>query len=225
MTDELKQAYDTWMDRVRSTSKGERKRRLTNINNHAEKMFIKQVWWPAFEHFNNLHAEYEIRDFKDGWRYLDFAYITEGFKICIEIDSFGTHWRDVNRSQFADHLMRQNHLIIDGWYVLRFSYDDILEKPCVCQQLIQQLIGKLGISSMYIELQLCPTESAIIHLATSLSTPITPKFAAITLGLHRDTIVKHITNLTEKELLIPTRTDVKRICSYRVNKALLHLHT
>jgi len=222
MSKEFIKAYDGWMNKQRTASKGERKRRLTVTSNHAEKMFIKQVWWPAFGQFYLLHAEFEVKDFKDGWRYLDFAYITEGFKVCIEIDPFGTHWRDVNRSQYADNLMRQNHLVIDGWLVLRFSYDDIVEKPRVCQQIIQQLLGKMSMSSTIGEITVSPIEQAIIQLAASISTPITPVFAATSLGLHRTTVFKYIKSLVEKNLLLPTRTDVKRICSYRLNKALLH---
>ncbi|WP_229263795.1 DNA-binding response regulator [Cohnella cholangitidis] len=221
MSDQLAHGYEEWMNKLRAASKGERKRRLSISTNHAEKMFIKQVWWPAFGHFTHLHAEYEVKDFKDGWRYLDFAYITEGYRICIEIDGFGTHWRDISRSQFADHLMRQNHLIIDGWYVLRFAYDDLIERPRVCQQIIQQLLGKLGGVSSGVEFKLSTIEQAIIRIASSLSTPITPKFAATQLRVHRTTVMRHIQSLVHKELLIPTRPDVKRVYSYRLNKPLL----
>ncbi|WP_426901554.1 hypothetical protein [Rossellomorea vietnamensis] len=48
-----------------------------------------------FQHFRFLHPEYEINDFKDGKRYLDFAYIRPTMQICFEID---------------------------GWTVIRFSY-------------------------------------------------------------------------------------------------------
>jgi very-short-patch-repair endonuclease len=221
MSEDLSMAYEKWMGRLRSTSKGERKRRLATTSNHAERLFLKQVWWPAFGHFNLLHAEYEVKDFKEGWRYLDFAYITEGYKICIEIDGFGTHWRDANRSQFSDHLMRQNHLVIDGWHVLRFSYDDIMEKPRVCQQIIQQLLGKLSMAALGIEAKLSPLERLIMGIATSLATPMTPKYATEQLGIHRDTVVRHIKSLVKKDLLIPTRIDVKRVSSYRVNKTML----
>jgi len=73
MSDQLARAYEEWMSKLRAASKGERKRRLSVATNHAEKMFIKQVWWPAFGHFSNLQAEYEVKDFKDGWRYLDIG--------------------------------------------------------------------------------------------------------------------------------------------------------
>ncbi|RED56568.1 DNA-binding response regulator [Cohnella lupini] len=221
MSEELEHAYEKWMGRLRSASKGERKRKLSSEDNYAERLFISQVWWPAFGHFTCLHAEHEVKDFKDGRRYLDFTYVTQGFKICIEIDGFGPHWRDINNDKFSDNLMRQNHLVIDGWFVIRFSYRDILEKPRVCQQIIHQLLGVLGIQQAINQINLTLTEQAIINLASTTPDPITPIFITRTLNLHRTTVFKHIKSLVEKELLLPMRSNVKRVCSYRLNKALL----
>lgn len=221
MNEELLHAYEVWIEKQCKGCSEERKRRLTRQSNHAEKLFIRNIWWPSFGQLNNLHAEYEIRDFKNGWRYLDFAFIVEGFKICIEIDGYGTHSRDVNRTQFSDHLLRQNHLVIDGWYLLRFSYDDIVERPRVCQQIVQQLMGKLSVLNAWPEISLTPSERTILRLAVSLSTPITPQFATAHLKLHRTTVTRHLKSLVLKGLLTPSRPDVKRTCSYRINKAAL----
>lgn len=213
-------AYAAWMVNQRKSCKGERKRRLSEVSNHAEKMFIMHVWWPAFGHFTHLHAEFEVKDFKDGWRYLDFAFITAGYRICIEIDSYGTHWRDLNRSQFSDHLMRQNHLVLDGWIVLRFALDDIMDKPRRCQQIIQQLIGILSITNTSNAIKLTPNEQLIMRIAASMSEPITPKYVTEQLGAHRATVSRYLQSLVQKQLLIPTRSDVRRVCSYRINKAM-----
>ncbi|MFC5405436.1 DNA-binding response regulator [Cohnella soli] len=218
---DMRSSYDEWMAGLLTLSSGERKRKLLRDRPHAETAFLIHVWWPTFGHFNHLEAEFEIRDFKDGWRYLDFAYITEGFKICIEIDGFGPHARNINRTQFADQLMRQNHLVIDGWIVIRFSYDDIIERPRFCQQIIQQLFGKLGIMGSHALPSLTPLQSAIIRLAASLPVPLKPQDAAAQLNVHRITIARNIQPLVQMGLLIPTRSDVKRVCSYRINKAAL----
>lgn len=29
-------------------------------HNHAERLFLEKVWWPAFENFLHLYPEYEI---------------------------------------------------------------------------------------------------------------------------------------------------------------------
>jgi hypothetical protein len=59
-------AYNDFIKKHKKQRRGERLRRLTEGHGHAEKLFMEQVWWPAFGHFDNLHPEYEINDFKDG---------------------------------------------------------------------------------------------------------------------------------------------------------------
>lgn len=219
MDRDLKQAYDTWLEEHLKNSKGERRRRLEQRIGHAEKLFIIKIWWPLFGHLNNLHPEFEVKDFKDGWRFLDFAYLLSGCKICIEIDGFGPHWRDINRNQFSDQLMRQNHLILDGWLVLRFSYDDIQEKPRACQSIISQLIGRWapGFGADFPPLE--PLEMLLYRIAISKSEPLTPGSAAILSGLHRSTAARYLRSLTEKQVLVTAKRGTKKICSYRVNPA------
>ncbi|WP_436241973.1 DUF559 domain-containing protein [Paenibacillus sp. LjRoot56] len=57
-------------------------------------------------------------------------------KLAIEIDGYATHVSEISRTQFSDGLIRQNHLMIDGWKVLRFSYDDVKNRPRMCEQII-----------------------------------------------------------------------------------------
>ncbi|TFE27812.1 hypothetical protein [Cohnella luojiensis] len=59
MSESFETSYVSWMDKQKRTSKGERKRRLAEAANHAEKMFIQHVWWPSFRHFSSLQAEFE----------------------------------------------------------------------------------------------------------------------------------------------------------------------
>lgn len=211
------EAYENWMEMHRKLSKGERLRRLKDVSRHAEEMFATRVWWAAFGNFDHLHPEYEIRDYKDGWRYLDFAYVCSTVKICIEVDGFGPHWRDVSRKDFSDRLMRQNHLVIDGWTVLRFSYDDIVDRPRQCQQALLQLMGKWSVRPPAPDtIRLSPAEIAILRLAASTSKPLTPILASSAFGLHRTTAVRHIRSLVTKGYLAPTSPGAKRVCSYRI---------
>jgi len=211
---ELKSFYESWLQQQMKKGKGDAKRRLSS-HGHAEKMFLDRVWWPAFRTLEGLHPEYEVKDFKDGTRFLDFAYLAQGMKVCIEIDGYGPHWRDVDRRKFADNLMRQNHLVIDGWLVLRFSYDDIMERPRSCQQVLQQLLGKMSMVGSVQELTL--TELAIISLARRHLKPITTKLVAEELGIHRDTALQYIRALVAKKILQPIRPDAKHVRGYRIN--------
>jgi very-short-patch-repair endonuclease len=206
--------HERWIEQHAKQRKGERLRRLREGHGHAEQLFLKNVWHPAFRHFEHLHPEYEVRDFRDGNRYLDFAYIKHPFFACFEIDGYGPHWRDLDRRKFTDHLNRQNHLVLDGWKVLRFSYDEVVDKPRNCQQLIQQFIGRwLGseASSHY----LSPEEKEILRLAARKQSPITIREAASQIGCgdrHTRTLLR---TLADKKLLAPARGSI-RIRSYRL---------
>ncbi len=163
IVDEFELAYEEWMRGHLADATGERLRRLAELERHAEKQFLKQVWWPMYRSFEGLIPEYEVKDFRDGERYLDFAYIRGSYKICIEIDGYGPHWKQASRRQFGDHLMRQLYLTIDGWIVIRFSYDYIVDMPRQCQQALQQLIGKLYGNMVY-DGCLTPAEKDVIRV-------------------------------------------------------------
>lgn len=194
---------------------GEKLRRLNEGHGHAEKLFLQYVWWPAIGHFENLHPEYEVLDFKDGTRYLDFAYIRPPFQICFEIDGYGPHARDANRRQFADNLMRQNHLMIDGWKVIRFSYDDIQDKPRRCQQLLQQLMGRLFGDGQF-PIKLNWKQKEIVRVVLRSSVPVTPAEVSSQLGISDRYARDLLHQLVEMDVLLPA-SGTLRVRSYRLN--------
>ncbi|TMV51416.1 DNA-binding response regulator [Paenibacillus mesophilus] len=209
-------AYAVWIGNHQSQRSGERLRRLNEGHGHAEKLFAETVWWPAFGNFDSLHPEYEVFDFKDGSRFLDFAYIQGVARICIEIDGFGPHRRDIDRRQFSDELTRQNHLVIDGWIVIRFSYDDVKEKPRHCQQLLLQLMGRLAGMQGKTGTDLTVMEKEAVRLVFRQNGVITPGELFRHLGLGRRKGMQLIENLLEKKWLIPA-TGSLRIRTYRLN--------
>ena len=92
--------------------------------------------------FNDLYPEWEVRDFANGYRYIDFAYMPRNAKGCIEIQGYGTHARDLELWLFKDLCIRHAYLALDGWVVLPIAYPSIVETPKQCQQLVLSLIGK-----------------------------------------------------------------------------------
>jgi predicted transcriptional regulator len=208
------QTYATFLQYHLKARSGERLRRLKEGHSHAEKLFLKSVWWPSFGHFNHLHPEYEVNDFKDGKRYLDFAYIRLPFRACFEVDGFGPHWRDISRWQFADNQIRQNHLVIDGWRVIRFAYDDVKDQPRRCQQVIQQLIGR-WLGEQAPDLDLGYVEREIIRMAVRKGVPITPGDVGVHLEVSGRHARKLLSNLVSKQLIRPDG-GTQRIRSYIV---------
>ncbi|UTR16524.1 DNA-binding response regulator [Salipaludibacillus sp. LMS25] len=206
--------YQTFMNAHLQARTGERLRRLQEGHKHAEKLFLKQVWWPLFYHFRYLYPEYEVNDFKDGQRYLDFAYIRPGIRICLEIDGYGPHLKNISRWQFSDSLERQNQLVIDGWTVIRFSYDQVKENPRRCQQIVQQVIGRwLGDDLDQTSLSL--VEKEVLRLAIRKGEVISPIEVQKHLKLSDKTVKKVLAQLVDKKMLIPA-SGIVRIRSYRL---------
>ncbi|MEH7157923.1 DNA-binding response regulator [Neobacillus drentensis] len=199
---------------------GERLRRLQEGHNQAEKLFLKQVWWPSFYHFRYLHPEYEVDDFKDGKRYLDFAYIRPAIRICFEVDGYGPHLKNISRWQFSDSLERQNQLVIDGWTVIRFSYDQINENPRRCQQIVQQVIGR-WLGDELDQTSLSFVEKEVLRLAIRKGEAITPIEVEKYLNSTDKTVKKVLSQLVDKKMLIPT-SGTMRVRSYRLGDQVKH---
>ncbi|MCH1627164.1 DNA-binding response regulator [Fredinandcohnia quinoae] len=212
--------YQAFLDAHLQARTGERLRRLQEGHNQAEMLFLKQVWWPLFHHFKYLHPEFEVDDFKDGKRYLDFAYIRPGIRICFEIDGFGPHLKSISRWQFSDNLERQNQLVIDGWTVIRFSYDQVKENPRRCQQIVQQVIGQ-WLGNELDQNSLSFVEKEVLRLAIRKGEAIFPKEVEKHLKLSDKSVRKVLSQLADRKMLLPA-SGIKRIRSYRLGDQVKH---
>lgn len=210
----FEEEYQSFLNAHLQTRTGERLRRLREGHHHAEMLFLKHVWFPLFHHFKYLHPEYEVDDFKDGNRYLDFAYIRPGIRICFEVDGYGPHLKNISRWLFSDNLERQNQLVIDGWTVIRFSYDQVKEKPRRCQQIVQQVIGQ-WLGDELDQTALSFVEKEILRLVIRKGETISPKEVEDYLKLSDKPVKKVLSQLVDKKMLIPA-SGVKRIRSYRL---------
>jgi len=216
----FEEEYKAFMHAHVQVRSGERLRRLQEGHNQAERMFLSQVWWPLFYHFRSLHPEYEVNDFKDGKRYLDFAYIRPAIRICFEIDGYGPHLKNISRWQFSDSLERQNQLVIDGWTVIRFSYDQVKEQPRRCQQIVQQVIGR-WLGDELDQTPLSFIEREVLRLAIRKGEAIFPKEVKNYLNLSEKTVKKVLSQLVDKKKLIPESGTI-RIRSYRLGDQVKH---
>lgn len=206
-------AHAAFMAFHTSRRRGEALRRLTEGHGHAERLFLERVWWPVYGHFRHLHPEYEVADFEGGHRYLDFAYIRGDLKLAIEIDGYGPHVAKQSRWQFARQLNRQNQLVIDGWAVLRFAYDEVQEQPRRCQQTLQQFMGRWFDEGDLGDLTFL--ERAIVRLAQQSHGVLTPQEVRRHLNTGRDMTYKLLRDLVSKNWLEPAGGN-QRIRSYRL---------
>lgn len=215
-------AYLQWLKQEKKKSSPERRRRLHPQLGHAEETFLHNVWWPIHGNFDYLHPEYEVADFSGAGRFIDFAYIRNDIRLAIEIDGFTSHAQNINRHQFSYQLRRQNVLTVDGWDILRFSFDDIQEQPRRCQVTMQQYIGSRFAISLH-DAHSTPVVTAIerevVRLARSLPRPIRPRDIQRHLGMSRGTVYRHIHRLVERGWLVPA-SGKERIRSYELAKTV-----
>ncbi|REE80172.1 hypothetical protein A8990_12121 [Paenibacillus taihuensis] len=104
--------------------------------------FLRYIWFPAIGNLEHLLPEYEVRDFNNGYRYLDLAYLPGNAKGCIEIQDYRSHARDIEVSRFKDLCMKQSLIVLDDWQFLPVAYLSIRDDPGMCKQLVLSFVGK-----------------------------------------------------------------------------------
>jgi hypothetical protein len=217
MMDLFEKAYKKWLDSHISKRKGERRRKLEEGNNHAEKEMLRHIWWVAFGNFDNLHPEYEITDFFQGQRFLDFVYIRGPIRIVFEIDGYGPHLRDISRRQFCDQWVRQMHLTNDNWIVVRIGYDDVKERSRLWIGLLQQMMGRLFGNQEQQLTQVDYLERELIRFAIRVDRPIKLQDVQIFFSFGYRAARAVIDRLVAKQWLLPAGGGKARIHSWELN--------
>jgi hypothetical protein len=160
-----------------------------------ELAFLERVWGPAFEYdFSGLTAEYPFKDFKSGDRFIDFRFNDGVRKTMIELDGFTTHARNISPGEFDDHLERQNDLLLQGWFLLRFSRSMVMNKAEVCQRQLMHAMGKWhylrGGSVVWREDEKWSNRRAmVLRTAIRCGGSVRPIDVALALGISRQTAV------------------------------------
>ncbi|HZG78872.1 MAG TPA: DNA-binding response regulator [Paenibacillus sp.] len=211
------EAHARWLERHKQSREGERLRRLVDGHAYLEKAFLEKVWWPAFGTLDDLHPEYEVRDYNDGRRYIDHAYMPHGLRLALEADGFNPHVRDIDRWDHADNVLRDLHLSADGWTVLHFSSDVIKYRSRQAQQLLRQIVWGREIRAGADELSLEAREALRFLKRNGGSAP--PNEIAAHLGKCNRTVRKAMLELTRINLVLPAGPEAKRVRRYRLTKA------
>lgn len=176
---------------------GERKGRLKRGHREAEKLFLRNVWWPLHENFSHLHPEYEVLDWRGRPYYCDFVCVIHSIKLVIEIKGFVPHVQDMDRLKYCNELNRETFLTAVGFEVISFAYDDVAHRPELCIMLLRMVLSR------YLPTQTPNTlhhvmEREIIKLACMLVRPLRPIDVVSHLGLNHRTAVRALQLLCEK---------------------------
>ncbi len=126
----FEQALEDWLQENIAEEKNHRRREILKKGlGHGTVEFLRRVWYPAVGNFDHLYPEWEVRDFNNGYRYLDLAYMPGGAKGGIEIQGYGPHARDLDTRRFRDLCWRHSLLALDGWTFLPIAYLSAKEEP------------------------------------------------------------------------------------------------
>ncbi|MGG4345516.1 transcriptional regulator [Paenibacillus lautus] len=187
------QQYELWMHTNILNERNPRRLEILHKGlGHGTVEFLRSVWFPAIGNFNDLHPEWEVRDFSNGYRYLDLAYMPSDARGGIEIQGYGPHARDLDVRRFKDLCRRHCLLALDGWTFLPIAYPSIVEEPKLCQQLILSFVGRFVASDVPASLSWLEAEA--VRFARRLLRPITP----IELANHLRVSDRHTRRLLHK---------------------------
>jgi hypothetical protein len=186
----------------------------------SEQLFLEFVLGPALQYdFTGLSAEYPLKDFKGGDRFIDFVLIKEGMRIIYEIDGFTTHARDISPGEFDDHLRRQNELILSGWFILRFSTNQVERRAEYCQKQILQAIGHWWSLSHALDSKgaysWAERKKRIIQLALRNKGTIRAKEVEVEFGLVHRTALNWLNRLVKENAVTPIKPK-ERIVAYQL---------
>lgn len=195
---------------------GERRGRLERGHKEAEALFCRNVWWPLQGHYEDLHPEYEVMDWRGLSYFCDFVWITPYVKLAIEIKGFGPHVRDMDRQKYCNELNRETFLTALGFQVVALAYDDVQQRPEQCITLLRMVLSRFlpkdGHSG-----GLTVRERELVRLACCLGGRLRPMDASEQLGLNHRTVVRTLKALCEKGLFTAEGgAEGKRVVRYRL---------
>lgn len=190
--------------------------------NEIECMFLDQVFGPEFSfNFNGLYAQFRVKDYKGGNRYLDFYYESGDIRIIIEIDGYKYHADGLTAQQFDDHQERQNDLVLSGrWILVRFTANMVMKKPMLCRRQLVQAVGKCLIVAHHCQISTvdhlwAKRKAEIVSLAVQYGIIKVPHVAQ-RFGVTRKTAYLWLQKLAHDGSLLPHRPTNRRITGYSV---------
>ncbi|MFD2334001.1 DUF559 domain-containing protein [Cohnella sp. GCM10020058] len=215
----FEQAHKAFIAQHLSARSGERRGRLERGHREAEKLFCQNVWWKLHGHFDGLHPEYEVRDWRGLSYFCDFVWIGVAVKLVIEIKGFGPHVRDMDRQKYCNELNRETFLTAMGYHVISFAYDDVAARPELCVTLLRLLLARFHAQSLPIGTDKL-IEREIIRMAATLARPLRPVDVLTHLRLGHRTAQRALTALCEAGLFTEIRgPEGNRIVKYAATDA------
>ena len=153
-------------------------------------------------HFEHLHPEYEVTDWRGQSYYCDFLWSPPCIKLVIEIKGFGPHVIQMDRQKYCYELNRETFLCAMGFQVISFSYDDVANRPELCITLLRMVLSRYqaaapeGLNKLM--------ERELIKLGCSKGGVLRPIDVEKHLGVNHRTAVRSLQALCSKGFFKPS---------------------
>ncbi|CAG5077186.1 Putative uncharacterized protein [Thermobacillus xylanilyticus] len=190
-----------WLNAHLKRRTGERRSRLQRGHGHGERLFLERVWWPIFGHFDDLHPEYEVIDWRGHPYFVDFVWIRGQLRFAFEIKGYGPHVQHADRTRYRRELNRETFLQTLGYRVVSIPYDDLEESPEVTRFLIKSLMAPCMTAGPSDPYPLVEREA--LRFAMRAGGPIRPIDLVRELSINKRTALKVLKQLCFKGKLRP----------------------
>ncbi|SDX14681.1 hypothetical protein [Paenibacillus sp. CF384] len=198
------EAHKKWLTHHLSLRSGERKGRLERGHAHGEILFARSIWWELRGSLEHLHPEFEIEDWRGRPWFADFAFLPPGGyqKLLIEVKSFSSHARDMDRFKFSGSCNREIYVQAIGYRLISIPYDDIERKPELIISLLRLYLNQFQPNAQSISRSLL-IEKEVMRFALVLGKPVKPIDISKHLTINYRTTLRHIRELVSKGKLRP----------------------
>ncbi len=221
---EFETEHDVWYAAARRGRTRRAKEELANGHGAGQRLFLRNVWWPAFGMFEHLHPQYEVPGEGGAACRLDFAYLRPPFRLGIEV---------VDAARRAKGPPPSERLAADFWIVLRFPIDDVKNDPMRCRRSLIEAIDRLyrdrtsstssvpndascasSAQNATSAARLTASEKETVRLAARSVRPTTPSDVMRALQVSDKTARGLLRSLVDKRLLRPAGAGLRRIRAY-----------
>lgn len=183
----FKTEHDKWLKRHLAKRSGERRDALKRGHGYGNRLFAETIWWNLVGHFNGLHPEYEVRDWRGRSYFVDFMWILGGLCFVFEVMDYGSHGKD--RTKYRTDLNRGLYLQSQGYHYIEISLDELKENPSFVLAMLRSILAPYLAATVSdsgsLQHPFGKIERQIMRLAIRHHRMIRPSKAAIELELHK----------------------------------------
>ncbi|MEC2345152.1 hypothetical protein [Paenibacillus barengoltzii] len=213
--------HEIWLQEHMKRRTGERLDALRRGHGYGNRLFVERIWWPLVGHFDGLHPEYEVKDWRGRSYYADFMWEVGTVRIVFEIMDYGSHGTD--RTKYRMDLNRGLFLQSQGFLIYYIALDEIKESPSFILSSLRSILAPyLSVVEGGALRAFSKIERDLMRAAVRHDRVIRPTEVARELELHPMTVIKYCRILTAKgKFRAIAKGSSGRITSYEYVGSLL----